>query len=422
MKCEILSVGTELLLGDILDTDAQFLSRELAAMGFTVQYRATVGDNPERLKEAVKAALSRSNIVITSGGLGPTADDITKEMCAEAMGVPLFLDEESLQRIKEYFSRRSRGKMPEINEKQAYLPKEGVIFKNDNGTAPGCAIEKNGKIVICLPGPPRELVPMFSESVKPYLMKKSGSVIISRTVRTFGIGESFMAEKVTELLDMENPTVAPYAKDGEALLRVTAKAENEEEAEKLCAPVLKKIDEILGEYIYGIDSLNLEEKLVELLKEKNMKIGLAESCTAGLISKRITDIPGASSVFDCGIVSYANEIKEKLLEVPGKAIEKNGVVSREVACHMAKGALKISGADIALSVTGIAGPDPSERGKPAGLAFVGLADRENVWYIKVETGRSDRDYNRFVTASNAINLARLYLEGKLKKENAEKDF
>lgn len=422
MKCEILSVGTELLLGDILDTDAQFLSRELAAMGFTVQYRATVGDNPERLKEAVKAALSRSDIVITSGGLGPTADDITKEMCAEAMGVPLVLDEESLRLIKEYFSRRSRGKMPEINEKQAYLPKEGVIFKNNNGTAPGCAIEKNGKIVICLPGPPRELVPMFGESVKPYLMKKSGSVIISRTVRTFGIGESFMAEKVSELLSMENPTVAPYAKDGEALLRVTAKAGSEEEAEKLCAPVIEKIDEILGEYIYGIDSKNLEEKLVELLKEKNMKIGLAESCTAGLISKRITDTPGASSVFDCGIVSYANEIKEKLLEVPHEAIEKNGVVSREVACLMAKGALKISGADIALSVTGIAGPDPSERGKPAGLAFVGLADRENVWYIKVQTGRSDRDYNRFVTASNALNLARLYLVGKLKKDDAEKDF
>lgn len=205
-------------------------------------------------------------------------------------------------------------------------------------------------------------------------------------------------------------------------MRVTAKAGSEEEAEKLCAPVIEKIDEILGEYIYGIDSKNLEEKLVELLKEKNMKIGLAESCTAGLISKRITDTPGASSVFDCGIVSYANEIKEKLLEVPHEAIEKNGVVSREVACLMAKGALKISGADIALSVTGIAGPDPSERGKPAGLAFVGLADRENVWYIKVQTGRSDRDYNRFVTASNALNLARLYLVGKLKKDDAEKDF
>lgn len=423
MKCEILSVGTELLLGDILNTDAQFLARELAAMGFTMQHQGTVGDNPERLREAVEHALSRSDIIITSGGLGPTADDITKEICAEVMGIPLVLHEESLQRMLDFFSHRKSG-MPETNRKQAYLPEGGVVFRNDHGTAPGCAMERDGKCIICLPGPPRELYPMFNNFVKPYLSEKSGMVIISHNVRTFGIGESLMAETAGELLDMQNPTVAPYAKDGEALLRVTARAENEEKAEELIKPVIEEIEKRLGKFIYGIDVSSIQEKVVELLKEKKMKIGLAESCTAGYIAKRITEIPGSSEVFDCGIVSYANHIKEQILGVPHDAIEKNGVVSREVACHMAKGALKVSGADIALSVTGIAGPDPSESGKPAGLSYIALADKNHVWCIRFETGRSgdNREYNRYVTASNALNLARLYLIGKLTPEEAEHDF
>lgn len=423
MKCEILSVGTELLLGDILNTDAQFLARELAAMGFTMQHQATVGDNPERLREAVEHALSRSDIIITSGGLGPTADDITKEICAEVMGISLVLHEESLQCMLDFFSHRKSG-MPETNRKQAYLPEGGIVFRNDHGTAPGCAMERDGKCIICLPGPPRELYPMFNNFVKPYLSEKSGMVIISHNVRTFGIGESLMAETAGELLDMQNPTVAPYAKDGEALLRVTARAENEEKAEELIKPVIEKIENRLGKFIYGIDVSSIQEKVVELLKEKKMKIGLAESCTAGYIAKRITEIPGSSEVFDCGIVSYANHIKEQILGVPHDAIEKNGVVSREVACYMARGALKVSGADIALSVTGIAGPDPSESGKPAGLSFIALADKNNVWCIKFETGRSgdNREYNRYVTASNALNLARLYLIGKLTPKEAEHDF
>lgn len=423
MKCEILSVGTELLLGDILNTDAQFLARELAAMGFTMQHQGTVGDNPERLREAVEHALSRSDIIITSGGLGPTADDITKEMCAEVMGIPLVLHEESLQRMLDFFSHR-KGGMPETNRKQAYLPEGGVVFRNDYGTAPGCAMEKDGKCIICLPGPPRELYPMFNNFVKPYLLEKSGMVIISHNIRTFGIGESLMAETAGELLNMSNPTVAPYAKDGEALLRVTARAQTKEKAEELIKPVIAEIENRLGKFIYGIDVSSLQEKLVELLKEKKMKIGLAESCTAGYIAKRITEIPGSSEVFDCGIVSYANSVKEKLLSVPKEAIDQFGVVSREVACHMAKGALKISGADIAVSVTGIAGPDPSEGGKPAGLSYIALADKNNVWCIRFETGRSgdNREYNRYVTASNALNLARLYLTGKLTQEEAEHDF
>lgn len=423
MKCEILSVGTELLLGDILNTDAQFLARELAAMGFTMQHQATVGDNPERLREALEHALSRSDIIITSGGLGPTADDITKEICAEVMGIPLVLHEESLQRMLDFFRHRKSG-MPETNRKQAYLPEGGIVFRNEHGTAPGCAMERDGKCIICLPGPPRELYPMFNNFVKPYLSEKSGMVIISHNVRTFGIGESLMAETAGELLNMQNPTVAPYAKDGEALLRVTARAETEAKAEELIKPVIEEIEKLLGKFIYGIDVSSIQEKVVELLKEKKMKIGLAESCTAGYIAKRITEIPGSSEVFDCGIVSYANHIKEQILGVPHDTIEKNGVVSREVACYMAKGALKVSGADIALSVTGIAGPDPSEGGKPAGLSFIALADKNNVWCIKFETGRSgdNREYNRYVTASNALNLARLYLIGKLTPDKAEHDF
>ena len=410
--CELISVGTEILLGDILNTDAQFLSIELAKLGISVIHQSTVGDNRERLLAQLKEAADRSDIIILSGGLGPTPDDLTKEVCCEFFGKKMFLHEPTVEKIKTYFSTKGM-KMAQNNLKQAMLPKDCVIFPNDNGTAPGMAIEKDGVHILVLPGPPRELKPMFRNCAVPYLMQFSDRIIVSHNIRTFGIGESLMAERVNDLFDTENPTVAPYAKDGEALLRVTAMARTKEEAENLCEPVINEIKNRLDGFVYGVDYTCIEEAVIEKLKEKHMKVATAESCTGGLIAKRITDVPGASEVFDCGIISYANEIKHRVLGVSEDDLNKYGAVSEPVARQMAQGALKVSGADIAVSVTGIAGPDSDSTNKPVGLVYIGLADRDNVWVRELRTSRKDRSYNRYVSASNALNMIRLYIDNKL---------
>ncbi len=410
--CELISVGTEILLGDILNTDAQFLSIELAKLGISVIHQSTVGDNRERLLAQLKEAAERSDIIILSGGLGPTPDDLTKEVCCEFFGKKMFLHEPTVEKIKTYFSTKGM-KMAQNNLKQAMLPKDCVIFPNDNGTAPGMAIEKDGVHILVLPGPPRELKPMFRNCAVPYLMQFSDRIIVSHNIRTFGIGESLMAERVNDLFDAENPTVAPYAKDGEALLRVTAMARTKEEAENLCKPVINEIKNRLDDFVYGVDYTCIEEAVIEKLKEKHMKVATAESCTGGLIAKRITDVPGASEVFDCGIISYANEIKHRVLGVSEDDLNKYGAVSEPVARQMAQGALKVSGADIAVSVTGIAGPDSDSTNKPVGLVYIGLADRDNVWVRELRTSRKDRSYNRYVSASNALNMIRLYIDNKL---------
>lgn len=410
--CELISVGTEILLGDILNTDAQFLSIELARLGISVIHQSTVGDNRERLLAQLKEAADRSDIIILSGGLGPTPDDLTKEVCCEFFGKKMFLHEPTVEKIKTYFSTKGM-EMAQNNLKQAMLPKDCVIFPNDNGTAPGMAIEKDGVHILVLPGPPRELKPMFRNCAVPYLMQFSDRIIVSHNIRTFGIGESLMAERVNDLFDAENPTVAPYAKDGEALLRVTAMARTKEEAENLCEPVINEIKSRLDGFVYGVDYTCIEEAVIEKLKEKHMKVATAESCTGGLIAKRITDVPGASDVFDCGIISYANEIKHRVLGVSEDDLNKYGAVSEPVARQMAQGALKVSGADIAVSVTGIAGPDSDSTNKPVGLVYIGLADRDNVWVRELRTSRKDRSYNRYVSASNALNMIRLYIDNKL---------
>lgn len=410
--CELISVGTEILLGDILNTDAQFLSIELAKLGISVIHQSTVGDNRERLLAQLKEAADRSDIIILSGGLGPTPDDLTKEVCCEFFGKKMFLHEPTVEKIKTYFSTKGM-KMAQNNLKQAMLPKDCVIFPNDNGTAPGMAIEKDGVHILVLPGPPRELKPMFRNCAVPYLMQFSDRIIVSHNIRTFGIGESLMAERVNDLFDAENPTVAPYAKDGEALLRVTAIARTKEEAENLCKPVINEIKSRLDGFVYGVDYTCIEEAVIEKLKEKHIKVATAESCTGGLIAKRITDVPGASEVFDCGIISYANEIKHRVLGVSEDDLNKYGAVSEPVARQMAQGALKVSGADIAVSVTGIAGPDSDSTNKPVGLVYIGLADRDNVWVRELRTSRKDRSYNRYVSASNALNMIRLYIDNKL---------
>jgi len=308
LNCELISVGTEILLGDILNTNARFLSKELAALGISLMYQTTVGDNEERLKAALDTAFTRADTVILTGGLGPTPDDLTKEVCADYFGKKLIMREDILEEIRSYFL--SKGlTMPESNGKQAMVPEDSTVLPNKNGTAPGFIMQQNERKIIILPGPPREMEPMFTEQVVPYLRKFSQAVIKSHTVRTFGIGESAMSERVADLLENANPTVAPYAKDGEALLRITAKAESEEAADELISPLLEDIKARLGCCVYGIDAQSIEEATVSLMKERGVTVAFAESCTAGLCAKRITDISGASEVFHCGVVSYSNEIK-----------------------------------------------------------------------------------------------------------------
>ncbi len=402
LSCEIVSVGTELLLGDIVDTNAQYLSRELASMGIAVLRRSTVGDNAVRLRETVELALSRSDIVLLTGGLGPTADDITKEVCAGVMGFALVRDGEAERAMRAFFRTRGRP-MPESNLKQADVPQGGIVFQNDHGTAPGMAMERDGKCVILLPGPPNEMRAMFTDKVRPYLAAKTTGVIVSHTVRTMGIGESDMAERVAPLLRGSNPTVAPYAKQGEALLRVTAFADTDEQAQRLMAPALSQIREILGDYIYGVDVEDIQHAVVQALLEKKLHVATAESCTAGYIAKRITEVAGASDVFACGFVTYSNEMKEKLLGVRHETLLAHGAVSAETATEMAAGAKRVSGAEIAVAVTGVAGPGCSEN-KPVGLVYIGIADRGGVRAVRFETGRKDREFNRYVTASHALHL------------------
>ncbi len=407
MNCEIICVGTEILLGDILNTNTQYLSQQMAALGFNVLHQCVVGDNAARLAEQLNESLGRSELVLLTGGLGPTADDITKEVCCEVMGAELIMDEEELERIRAFFAKRGRV-MVEENKKQALVPQNGVVFTNHHGTAPGCAVEQNGRWAVLLPGPPREMRPMFEGQVKPWLAQRSDSVIFSRMVRTFGIGESAMASAVRDLLDGVNPTVAPYAKDGEALLRVTAKAQTREQAARMCDETIEKIRKKLGSYIYGVDVNGLEFAVVEQLRRAGQKIAFAESCTGGLIAKRLTDVPGASAVFECGVVSYANEVKKNLLSVKAETIEQFTEVSRACAAEMAQGVRRLSGADYGVSVTGFAGPDPAPDGRPAGLIYVGVSSEHGTAVREVNTGRGgegSRDYNRTVAASNALHLA-----------------
>ncbi len=410
MRAEIISVGTELLLGDIVNSNSQFLARELAAYGIDTIYQSTVGDNRERLKQALELALSRCEAVFLTGGLGPTEDDLTRETVAECLGLPLVLHEESEQRIRAYFERTGK-EYTENNRKQAILPEGCTVFPNDHGTAPGCAIEQDGKRVVLLPGPPREMIPMFFDEVAAYLTQCSGGTIHSHTVGVFGIPEAAIDERLQDLMAGENPTVAPYAKDGEVVLRITAKADSVDEADALCDPIIAEIRERLGNAVYGVDAGGLARRVVTLLLEKEKKIATAESCTAGLLSGRLTEVPGASSVFECGIAAYSKEIKHQMLGVPMAILEERGAVSSETAGAMAAGVRQVGGADIGIGITGVAGPDTSE-GKAVGTVFVALADEKRIWVKKVFAGHceEDREYIRGVATLYALDMVRRYLE------------
>lgn len=419
MNGEIICVGTELLLGDILNTNAQYLSRELAALGINLFHQTVVGDNPDRLKEAVAEALSRSDLVLLTGGLGPTGDDLTKETVADLLGLPLVEDAESLRRMEAYF-RRSGRKMTPNNRKQAMVPEGAVVFQNDNGTAPGIAISSGKQTVILLPGPPDEMRPMFETQVRPYLAGKSGAAILSHSVRLFGIGEAAAAEKLSDLFESENPTVAPYAKTGEVEIRVTASGRDKAAADRLCRPMVEKITARMGDYVYGVDTENLQQAVIALLEQQKMKIATAESCTAGLLSKKLTEVSGSSAVFDMGIVAYANSVKTNALGVPAEVISAHGAVSPQTAAGMALGVREISGADIGVSITGVAGPAASED-KPVGLVYIALCDGTAVWVERLMLGRGRRDERetiREIAAKSALNLARRYLCGSLPKKDS----
>ncbi len=413
-SAEILCVGTELLLGDIVNTDAAFISRRLAGLGINQFYQGVVGDNPARLEIALKLSLERSDLIILTGGLGPTYDDLTKETAAKLMGRSMFMHEESLERMMARLNRYGKA-MTENNKKQAMMPEGAIVFKNDYGTAPGLAIEDEakGKVIILLPGPPRELEPMFVEQVEPYLKKFSDHLLYSKNVNIFGMGESRVEAILREMmLESKNPTIAPYAKEGEVLLRVTASGKSESECAALCDEAIARIRETeVGEMIYGIDAGSLEQSLVNELCRQKKTIACAESCTGGYVAKRITNISGSSEVLEGSIVTYANRIKEQFVNVSHETLEKHGAVSRETAIEMARGVRALFGSDIGISTTGIAGPTGGTADKPVGLVYVGVSygDKEEVRELSIGNGLATREYIRYVSASNALDLARRIL-------------
>lgn len=402
MNAEIISVGTELLLGQIVNTDARFIAEQLASAGINLFYTTVVGDNAERLKNATETAFLRAELVIFTGGLGPTCDDITKETVSEYFGLKTVCDEYSLNKIKSFFEKIGR-KMTENNIKQAYMPEGAKIVENFNGTAPGCIIEKNGKIAVLIPGPPQEAEPMFKNQIMPYLLKKNGMTIVSKTVKTFGIGESALEEKVKDLMNGENPTLAPYAKTGEAELRITAKAENAEKAEELISEMLAKLKKRVGEYIYGYDDDTLGSTVFGLLKSKKLTLSTAESCTGGLLADAIVKIPGSSEVFGYGTVTYANEAKMKLLGVKSETLEKYGAVSPQTAQEMAEGVRKLSGSGLGAATTGIAGPGGGTAEKPVGLVYAAVSS-ENGTTVKKLNLNGNRENIRKLAVKNILRM------------------
>ena len=409
---EIIAVGTELLLGNIVNTNARDISQALSAVGVNVFWHTVVGDNPQRLKDALDVAQKRADIIITTGGLGPTYDDLTKQTICEAFGKPLVLHQDILDGLKVFFEKNVHMKMPSNNVQQAELPEGCTVFDNPVGTAPGCAFEADGVHVLMLPGPPFEMLTMLKGHVVPYLRGFSSEVIVSHDIMTFGLGESPMEELMREKMShMENPSLATYAKPSEVRLRATAKAASAEEAEAMLAPVVKDVTNFLGDYVYGVDVSSLEEVCFHLLKEKGLTFATAESCTGGRVAERITALPGASAVYRGGVVSYWTSVKADVLGVPADTLDAHGAVSEETARAMAEGARRITGADIAMSVTGVAGPDPDERGVPVGIVYIGLATPDGTFCRPLDLGKRRRDRIQDLSSNHAFDVLRRYLTG-----------
>ena len=411
MTAEIISVGTELLLGNILNTNAQYLSRELAELGITVQRESTIGDNQGRLADFVNEAKNRCDMLVFTGGLGPTADDLTKETVAACYGDTLVFDESEWEKITGYFARSGRVTTPN-NRKQAMVPVLGHKVVNHHGTAPGAWFEQDGHCAVLMPGVPHEMKAMWEESVRPLLLARQNCALHSLTLRVLG-GESAIASKVAPLFEAANPTAAIYCKTGECEIRITARARSDEDGEKMCRAYAKKFYDMLGDAVYDEDVAGLEETVVHTLQEKGLTIATAESCTGGLIAQRLTSVSGSSEVFGYGFVTYWEQAKAKLVGVDPAVIEKYNVVSAPVAAQMALGAAKASGADIAVSVTGVAGPTGGDEVRPVGTVYLGAA-RDGVAYVKkLFVSRPDRALVRARAAQAALELALRLAQGKV---------
>lgn len=394
MKAAILSVGTELLFGQITNTNTVYLSRQLNMLGYDVMYHYTVGDNPKRMAEMIRLAFSDCDLVLTTGGLGPTQDDLTKEIACQVMDDELVLMDDVLAGLLQYFDNLGEA-MTENNKKQAVMPSRAEVFDNETGSAPGFALEKDGKFIVCMPGPPGEMKPMFQNHVKPFLQKMSEEVIYYRMVRAFGIGESRLETELLELIDgQSDPTLATYAKEGECALRIASKRRTLPEAQKAVDDMLEKVKALVGEYIYSCDDEELVQVVARKLMEKDLTISCAESCTGGKFAAVLTDIPGISKCFQRGFVTYSNEAKVEQLGVSPVTLERFGAVSEEIAREMAEGLARVSGSDICVSVTGIAGPGGATETKPVGLIYVGLRYQGKTYCRKIQTGDDDRSWNR----------------------------
>ena len=407
---EIISVGTELLLGHVTNTDARDISEMLSKIGINVKYHTVVGDNPERLRQCVETAKRRADIIITTGGLGPTCDDLTKQILAEAFGLKLIENKAEREGLYDYI--RYGKKFTDNNFTQAMLPEGCTVFHNNCGTAPGCGFEKDGKIVVMIPGPPKECNAMFRESALPYLRKLSEELIVSHSVRIFGLGESSVDDIFAEEMNrMTNPTMAPYAKECDCLLQITAKAKSEAEAEEMIAPVMEHVIKRLGDVVYGVDVECIEESVIKLLREKGMTFSAAESCTGGELAKRFTDMPGASAFFKGGVVTYTNEAKAKLLGIDPALIEEKGAVSYEVAKAMAENVRTLLGTDIGVGVTGLAGPD-GDGVHEVGTVFVSLAVEGETFVKELHMGAMrTRSFIRRMAGNHIYDMMRRWLSG-----------
>ena len=409
MLCEILSVGTELLMGQIANTDAQFLARRLSAIGITMHRTVTVGDNPGRVKEALNEALSRADLVITTGGLGPTEDDLTKEMVAEALGLPMVRHDEVVEGIRRYFESTGREMTPN-NLRQADFPEGARLMPNRKGTAPGCIAEKDGKRVAVLPGPPHELIDMYEQQLEPYLLSLSDQVIASRFLHIVGVGESIVETRLMDLFHWDSPTLALYCAPGEVTARLTVRCGKDVDPAPLLEPLEKEIRARLGESVYaeGLDA-SMPKTVVEMLTARRETVSVAESLTGGMLASRLVDVPGASAVLGESYVTYANEAKERLLGVSGETLRAHGAVSEQCAREMAEGCRRASGADWALATTGIAGPDGGTPEKPVGTVYIACAGRQGV-VVKALKLRGDRTRVRSMTCLYAMDLLRVSMK------------
>jgi len=408
LNAEIICVGTEILLGDIINTNGSFIASQLAELGIDIYHQTVVGDNHSRLHDALEIAFSRADMVITTGGLGPTYDDMTKDTIAKYFKRKLVHDEKSVENVKNLFKSLKRN-MTENNLKQALVIEGSIVLGNEYGLAPGMYLEQDGKTVVMLPGPPYEMEPMFINKLKPILLKDSGSTLVSKNIHIFGVGESSVENTLRDMMiRSKNPTIAPYAKRGEVLVRVTAKAANKEEGLRIADPAVEEICRILKGNVYGIDAENLQNELVRRLSEKKKTIAVAESCTGGIVASRITEISGSSAVFGYGVVTYANQAKIDLLGVGENTLVEHGAVSKETAEEMAQGVRKLGNSDIGLAITGIAGPTGGTKEKPVGLVYVAVDTEKGCEVKKLNLSRrraDERNGIRQYAASNALFLA-----------------